>query len=108
MEKAKINNDVLGNGFKNIILPLENDNDGKQHATLIFRESKIKSDKAILYVHGFIDYFFQTDLADHFNEWGYNFYAVDLRKYGRSLLPNHHPNFINSIHDYFEEINLSF
>jgi len=107
MEKAKINEDILGKGFKNIKLKLDDDKDGKQHATLVFRNSNKASKKAILYVHGFIDYFFQTELADKFNDWGYNFYAVDLRKYGRSLMPNQHPNYIDNIHQYFEEIDQS-
>ena len=43
--------------------------------------------RAVLYLHGFVDYFFQTHLADFFTGAGYDFYALDLRKYGRSLLP---------------------
>jgi len=99
--------DYLGNGFKNTKIDLANDNDGEQYATLVYRKANIETKKAILYVHGFIDYYFQTELADFFNKWGYNFYAVDLRKYGRSLLPNHHPNFISDIHNYFEEFDKS-
>jgi len=41
--------------------------------------------RAVLYVHGFVDYFFQTHLGDAFEEHGYTFYAIDLRGYGRSL-----------------------
>jgi len=103
----KEENDYLGNGFKNIKINLANDSDGEQNATLVYRKANKESTKAILYVHGFIDYFFQTELADHFNEWGYNFYAVDLRKYGRSLMPHQHPNFISDIHEYFEEFDKS-
>ncbi len=99
--------DYLGNGFKNIKIDLPNDADGEQYATLVYRKSTKDSKKAILYVHGFIDYFFQTELADKFNDWGYNFYAVDLRKYGRSLMPHQHPNFISDIKDYFEEFDKS-
>ncbi|RLD41155.1 MAG: alpha/beta hydrolase, partial [Bacteroidetes bacterium] len=99
--------DYLGNGFKNIKINLPNDIDGEQHATLIYRKANTDSNKAVLYVHGFIDYFYQTELADKFNEWGYNFYAVDLRKYGRSLMPHQHPNFISDIKDYFVEFDKS-
>ncbi|MCK5847124.1 MAG: alpha/beta hydrolase [Bacteroidales bacterium] len=105
---SKIENiDVLGNGFKNIKLPLPKDKNGEQFATLVYRNCEQQSTKSILYVHGFIDYFFQKEMADNFNKWGYNFYAVDLRKYGRSLLAHHHPNYIDNIHQYFEEIDLS-
>jgi len=39
---------------------------------------------AVLYVHGFTDYFFQTGLADFFAARGLRFYALDLRKCGRA------------------------
>lgn len=104
---TKIENDYLGNGFQKTTISLADDFDGKQHGTLVFRKSKTHKNKAILYVHGFIDYFFQTKMADTFNEWGFDFYAVDLRKYGRSLEEYQHPNFISNIHDYFEEIDKS-
>jgi alpha-beta hydrolase superfamily lysophospholipase len=55
-------------------------------------------------VHGFVDYFFQTHLADFFVERGWDFYALDLRKYGRSLLPHQTPNFARSLTDYFPEL----
>ena len=43
--------------------------------------------KAVLHLHGFADYFFQTGYAEWWTERGYDFYALDLRKYGRSLRP---------------------
>jgi alpha-beta hydrolase superfamily lysophospholipase len=58
----------------------------------------------VLYVHGFVDYFFQTHLADFFVERGWDFYALDLRKYGRSLLTHQTPNFCRSLTDYFPEL----
>ncbi|HEX6869979.1 MAG TPA: alpha/beta hydrolase, partial [Micromonosporaceae bacterium] len=36
---------------------------------------------------------------------GYDFYALDLRKHGRSLLPHQTPNFCRDVADYFPEIN---
>jgi alpha-beta hydrolase superfamily lysophospholipase len=58
----------------------------------------------VLYVHGFADYFFQTGYADWWAERGYDFYALDLRKYGRSLLPHQTPNYITDLRDYYPEI----
>ncbi|MFC8598875.1 alpha/beta hydrolase [Isoptericola sp. NPDC057191] len=41
---------------------------------------------AVLHVHGYNDYFFQAHLARAFRTAGFAFYAVDLRRAGRSLL----------------------
>ena len=54
----------------------------------------------MLYVHGWNDYFFQTHLADHMADLGFDFYAVDLRRYGRSLRRGHLRGFITDLDDY--------
>ena len=43
--------------------------------------------RGVLYVHGYNDYFFQDSMGMEFCDSGYAFYAVDLRRYGRSLRP---------------------
>lgn len=91
------------NGFNTTKLALNMDFEGKVEATLIFRKAKLKSTKAVLYVHGFIDYFFQNHLADWSNDQGLNFYALDLRKHGRSILPHQKPNMTRDLREYFEE-----
>lgn len=101
---AQYQQDELGQGFMNLPIEMPNDYEGKVICTLIKRESPTKSQKALLYVHGFNDYFFQTEMADRFNEKGYNFYAIDLRKYGRSLLPNQTRCNARSINEYFADI----
>lgn len=55
-------------------------------ATLV-RRNEPEHDRALLYVHGWNDYFFQTHLADYWNRRGFDFYAIDLRRYGRNLRP---------------------
>ena len=51
----------------------------------------------MLYLHGWNDYFFQTHLADAFAALGFDFYALDLRRYGRSLRNGHLRGFITDL-----------
>jgi alpha-beta hydrolase superfamily lysophospholipase len=62
---------------------------------------------AILYLHGFVDYFFQVHLADAFEARGHRFYALELRGYGRSLERSTdptRPNYVPDIAVYHEDI----
>jgi len=59
---------------------------------------------AVLYVHGFIDYFFQRHMAERFAAEGYAFYALDLRRHGRSLLAHQHPCFCKDVAEYHADI----
>ena len=62
---------------------------------------------ALLYIHGWNDYFFQTHLAREISRLGGAFYALDLRRYGRSLREGQMLGWITSLTDYDEEINLA-
>jgi alpha-beta hydrolase superfamily lysophospholipase len=95
---------VLGLPYERHIIELGSDDEGPVVATLVRRRSATPSRRAVLYVHGFVDYFFQTHLADFFVERGWDFYAIDLRKYGRSLREYQTPNFCRSLTDYFPEL----
>ncbi len=83
------------------------DYEGRVEATLVSREAAGKSGKAILYVHGFVDYFFHDKFADWANSLGFNFYALDLRKYGRSILPHQKPNNFRDYKEYFGDFDLA-
>lgn len=56
------------------------------------------------YIHGFNDYFFQKEMGELFVDSGYNFYAVDLRRYGRSWQPWQYPFNVRKQNEYFEDI----
>ncbi|MFI6322515.1 alpha/beta hydrolase [Nonomuraea sp. NPDC050556] len=84
------------------VLPMAPDFEGDVVATLVSRT--VGSRRAVLYLHGFTDYFFQDHLAEHYIAQGIDFYALDLRKYGRSLLPHQTRGLIRSVTDYFPEI----
>lgn len=96
--------DVLGEPYEQRIIELPEDDEGPVFATLVRRRAPQPTSQAVLYLHGYNDYFFQTHLADFFIERGYDFYALDLRKYGRSLRPHQTANFVRSISEYFPEL----
>ena len=96
--------DVLGQPYERHTIDLGTDDEGPVVATLIRRRAETPSRRAVLYVHGYVDYFFQTHLADFFVERGWDFYALDLRKYGRSLLAHQTPNFTRSLTEYYPEL----
>ncbi|NMR19667.1 alpha/beta hydrolase [Cellulomonas fimi] len=97
--------DVLGPGWTARTLLLRPDAEGEVVATLVRRDAVgPPTRRAVLYVHGFVDYFFQTHLGDAWAEQGYDFYALDLRKYGRSLRPWQTPNYVTDLRDHLEEL----
>ena len=73
-------------------------------ATLIRKSGPRVGSRAALYVHGWNDYFFQTHVADYLTDLGYDFYALDLRRYGRSLRPGQLRGFITNLDDYSLEL----
>ena len=96
--------DILGEGYEQATLNFPDDYEGKVTATLIRKKASQSTNKAVLYIHGFIDYFFQTEMAEQFNQHGFDFYALDLRKYGRSILPHQKYYNIREIAEYDAEI----
>jgi alpha-beta hydrolase superfamily lysophospholipase len=100
--------DVLGEPYVATTLRLRPDDEGECVATLVHRPAASPTGRAVLHVHGFADYFFQVAAADFWCERGYDFYALDLRKYGRSLLPHQTPNFVTDLTAYYEEIDLAY
>jgi alpha-beta hydrolase superfamily lysophospholipase len=99
-----VETDVLGAPYERHTIDLGTDDEGPVVATLVRRRAETPTRRAVLYVHGFVDYFFQTHMADFFVNLGWDFYALDLRKYGRSLLPHQTPNFCRSLTEYFPEL----
>lgn len=95
--------DVLA-GFEQVTLPGLPVPDGPVDVVLIRRRSASKSGKAVLYVHGYVDYFFQAHLADFYNDAGLHFYAIDLRRHGRSLREDQLPNYTSDIDEYLQDV----
>ncbi len=97
--------DVLP-GYWQCTMPLGSDpaGEGDIVATLIRRGEPTGSCHAVLAVHGYTDYFFHTDLADHFAERGFAFYALDLHKCGRSRRGGQTPHFTTDLAHYDTEL----
>lgn len=96
--------DVLGEGFEQHTFVMPDDYHGRVVSTLVRKLAGDTSNSAVLYVHGYNDYFFQKEMAQRFNDWGFNFYAIDLRKYGRSLLPEQREYEARNMSEYFADI----
>jgi alpha-beta hydrolase superfamily lysophospholipase len=96
--------DRLLPGFEALELDFPADYDGPVVATLLRLPIAHAERGAVLYVHGYSDYFFQRHMAERFAAEGYAFYALDLRKYGRSMRPHQHPNFCKSLSEHYADI----
>lgn len=59
---------------------------------------------AIMYVHGWNDYFYRRHASEYWESLGIAFYAVDLRKFGRSLRDGQTPGYIENLHEYAVEL----
>jgi len=93
-------------GFEQITLQCAPAADGPVDIVLVRRRVNAERSQgaAVLYLHGFIDYFFQSHLADFYLAQGLDFYALDLRRHGRSLRPWQRPNFTASIDEYLTDV----
>jgi alpha-beta hydrolase superfamily lysophospholipase len=96
--------DPLLPGFEAWTFTFPDDYDGPVVSTLVRLPTTRAPRANVLYVHGFVDYFFQRHMAERFAAEGYGFYALDLRKHGRSMLPHQHPNFCKDVAEYYADI----
>jgi alpha-beta hydrolase superfamily lysophospholipase len=99
--------DVL-DGYQRHVFELGRDPDGEGEvaAVLVRREPGAGEavHGAVLYVHGFSDYFFQTELADFCAARGLAFYALDLRKSGRARRTGQTAHYVSDLAYYDEEL----
>ncbi|WP_068270359.1 alpha/beta hydrolase [Aldersonia kunmingensis] len=87
-------------------LGLDPEGEGDIYSTLVRHvpAGTGKPTAAVLYLHGYTDYFFQRHLAEHFAGLGYTFYAIDLRKCGRSHRPGQTPHYVSDLTLYDAEL----
>ncbi|MBM9459005.1 alpha/beta hydrolase [Nocardioides sp. zg-536] len=106
--------DVLGDPWRAETIELADDFEGEVVATLVSRRaartdgagaaSRGTGTWATLHVHGFAEYFFQVEYGEWWLERGHDMYALDLRKYGRSLRAHQSATYVADLSDYFEEL----
>lgn len=94
-------------GFAAVTLSLPPDAHGAAVATLVAHPADAPDAPAVLYVHGYNDYWFQEPLAAAWRAAGFAWYALDLRRHGRSLRPGQHPAYTEDIEAYFVELDLA-
>lgn len=96
--------DVLGQPWQAETIALPPDAEGEVVATLVSRRAAAPTDRAVLHVHGFADYFFQTEYGEWWLEREHDMYALDLRKYGRSIREHQTPTYVADLEEYFAEL----
>lgn len=98
--------DALGPDWVRRTLVLHPDATGDPVATLVHRrDAGTDPDRpAVLYLHGFVDYFFQVHVADALTAAGLDLYALDLRDHGRSIRPGRLPNHTRTLAAYAEDV----
>ncbi|MDO4887574.1 MAG: alpha/beta hydrolase [Actinomycetaceae bacterium] len=123
-DRSRWEPDLLGEGFVRRTVVLSPDEEGEVVTTVV---AHIPSEDpamptflrrlgrepvdgtpafAFLAIHGWNDYFYQVELARAVSAMGGAFYAVDLRKYGRSLLGHQTFGYIRDLADYDEELHV--
>lgn len=97
--------DVLA-GYRQATLPLgaDPDGEGELFATLVRTADSTPASSVVLAVHGYTDYFFNTELADHFAARGWRFYGLDSHRCGRSWRQGQTPHFTTDLARYDREL----
>lgn len=109
--------DFLGADFQSCGLDATGTDGVVRHATLIRHRVEPKNGDtgrsegapkrfgAVLFLHGWSDYFFNTELARFWAGQGYDFYALDMHNHGRSLQADKPGGYVANLTDYDAEIN---
>lgn len=102
-------------GWQQTVLELGADDEGPLVATLVRRDPELAIGghpvrplrarrPAVLHVHGLNDYFFQAHVGEELAARGYQVYALDLRRCGRSMRPGQTPHWCTDLTEYAEEL----
>jgi len=100
--------DILGEDFAALAFQAAGPDGVERTATLIryapAAGSGPRPRRAVLFLHGWSEYFFNAELATFWNGHGFAFFALDLHHHGRSLRPGTHGGYVADLIDYDAEI----
>ncbi|MFJ6078218.1 alpha/beta hydrolase [Pseudarthrobacter sp. NPDC092419] len=110
--------DILGGGFESLAFVAAGEDGVQRTATLVRLHPGAESADpppaeargrrpaigAVLFLHGWSDYFFNTDLARFWARRGYAFYALDMHNHGRSIRPGLPGGYVADLADYDAEL----
>lgn len=101
---------LLGPPWVGRTIPLGDRTDGGEEpsapdvATLVHQAGAGGRRRAVLYLSGFVDYFFQAEHGQAWIDAGYDFYALDMRRAGRSINGHPRPDDVRDLRVHDEEI----
>jgi len=106
--------DILGPGFESSAFDAVGPDGVPRRATLVRymppdalcagRTRPAARRRAVLFLHGWSDYFFNVELARFWDAQGFEFYALDMHNHGRSLQPGVHGGYVADLGNYDAEI----
>lgn len=85
-------------------IPQPDDYEGEVVSTLVAHKANNHRNKAVVYLHGYNDYFFQYQMGDSVIAHNMDFYAIELRKYGRSKKDNQRWFEVKDLSEYYPDI----
>jgi alpha-beta hydrolase superfamily lysophospholipase len=105
--------DILGPGFQSSAFEAVGRDGIRRRATLVrFTPDALDAQdprpaaprRAVLFLHGWSDYFFNVELARFWDGEGFEFFALDMHNHGRSLQPGTHGGYVADLGNYDAEI----
>ena len=103
--------DILGDDFEACTFPAAGPDGVERTATLIRHcggtdegAAGVRRPRAVLFLHGWSDYFFNEELAEFWTGQGFSFFALDMHNHGRSLHAGTHGGYVADLDDYDAEI----
>lgn len=102
--------DILGTGFESCGFEARSADGVVRRATLVRHVPATgnggtpPANGAVLFLHGWSDYFFNVALAEFWAKQGFRFYALDMHNHGRNLQADSTGGYVAHLDDYDAEI----